>query len=84
MSEQEAYEIEMELLIAIGEKFNSQHNETILLLHYLKLVSHSDESAEKWMVRLSVKATECKYKEWDRRLIEQFINGIDDLPWHQK
>ena len=30
------------------------------------------------MDRLRVKATECKYKEVDRRLKEQFSNGITD------
>ena len=30
------------------------------------------------MGRLRVKAMECKYKEWDRRLKEQFINSMND------
>ena len=29
------------------------------------------------MDRLRIKAVECKYREWDRRLKEQFINGIN-------
>ena len=27
---------------------------------------------------MRVKVTECEYKEWNRRLWEQFINGIND------
>ena len=30
------------------------------------------------MGRLKIKVTNCKYKEYDRRLKEQFINGLDD------
>ena len=30
------------------------------------------------MGHLRIKANECKYKERDRRLKEQFINGIND------
>ena len=30
------------------------------------------------MDKLHIKATECNYKEHNRRLIEQFINGIDN------
>ena len=29
------------------------------------------------MGRLGIKATECKYKEYNRRLKEQFINDMD-------
>ena len=30
------------------------------------------------MSRLQIKATECKYQEYDRRLKEQFITGFND------
>ena len=30
------------------------------------------------MGRLRVKATECKYREWVRRMKEQFRNGMND------
>ena len=36
------------------------------------------ETAEEWIGRLKMKATECMYKEKDRRLKEQFIKGIND------
>ena len=36
------------------------------------------ENAEEWMGYLRLKANECEYKEKDRRLKEQFINGIND------
>ena len=29
------------------------------------------------MCKLHIKATDCKYKEYGRRLREQFINGLD-------
>ena len=30
------------------------------------------------MGRLQTKATDCDYNEYDRRLTEQFINGLDN------
>ena len=30
------------------------------------------------MGRLHIKTTDCKYKDYDRRLKEQFINGLDN------
>ena len=30
------------------------------------------------MARLWIKSTECKYKEYERRLKEHFINGMND------
>ena len=50
----------------------------ILSLQYCKLHRKEDESAQEWMGRLCIKEGECNYKEHDRRLKEQFINGIDD------
>ena len=45
-------------------------------LQYFKLLRNLDESTEEWMGRWILKATKCKYKEVDRRLKEQLINGI--------
>ena len=33
---------------------------------------------EEWMGRLQVKAADCKYKENDRKLKEQFTSGINN------
>ena len=61
-----------------------QHKETILLLQYWTLVRQSDKLEEEWMGILRVRVTEWKYKEWDRRLKEQFINGIIYWPMTAK
>ena len=39
------------------------------------------KSGKEWMGCLRVKANECEYKRRDRRLKEQFMNGIsnDDM-----
>ena len=34
------------------------------------------ESTEEWMDHLRIKPNECNYKEHDKELKEQFINGI--------
>ena len=36
------------------------------------------KSTEEWMDCLRINASECRYKERDKRLQEQFINGIND------
>ena len=36
------------------------------------------ENVEEWMGRLCVVAVECKYRELDRQLKEQFICGLND------
>ena len=60
------------------EKFHPAFNETIKLLQYRKLCRLDGENAEAWMGRLRVAASECNYKECDRQLKEQFINGLGD------
>ena len=62
----------------LDKKFRPQHNETILSLQYCTLGKQNDMTAEEWVGRLKIKATECKYKENDRRLKEQFINSISN------
>ena len=42
------------------------------------LVREEIESAEEWTGCITVKANQCEYKERDRRLKEQFVNGIND------
>ena len=56
----------------------SYQSETILSLQYCKLKKKSHESPQKWMGRLHIKAMDCKYREYDRRLKEQFVNGLDN------
>ena len=45
---------------------------------YCTLIREETENAEKWMGNLRVKADEYEYKERDRRIKDQFINGIND------
>ena len=60
------------------DKLKPKHNETTHSLQYCKLVRNADKSTEEWMGRLRVKEIKYKCKEIDRRLKEQFINGIND------
>ena len=48
------------------------------------LYRQDNKNAVEWMSRLRVKGTECKYKVNDRRLNEQFMNGINDEVMLQK
>ena len=66
------------LFEVLKEKFRLQHNETILSLQYCKLQRKENESAQEWMGRHHIKVAECNYKEHNRQLKEQFINGIND------
>ena len=43
-----------------------------------KLSMQSDWVAEEWMGKLRIKTGECIYKETNRILKEQFINGLND------
>ena len=45
---------------------------------YPKLKRKSHEPAQKWMNRLQTKAADCAYNEYDGRLTEHFIHGIED------
>ena len=54
-----------------------QHNDTILSLEYCNLVRKCNETVEQWTGQIRVKGNEYKYKQRDRRLREQFINGIN-------
>ena len=65
------YENVKGLFNTLSEKFKSSKNETILSLHYCKLMRNTDDSAEEWMGRLRIKVT-------DKRLKEQVINDIND------
>ena len=61
-----------------SEKFKNQNSETILSLQYSKFATEEKESAEEWMDYLRIKANKCGHKERDKKLKEQFINGIND------
>ena len=61
-------------MVVVTEKFKSQYNETILSLHYFKLVQEGKENAKEQMGCLRVKANECKYG----RVKEQFIIGTNN------
>ena len=66
------------LFDVLSEKFKLQHNQTILSLKYWKLIREQSKNADEWVGYLRMKANEYEYKEKDRRLKEQFINGIKD------
>ena len=76
--EQDVYHDEKGIFETLNKKFKPQFNETIKLLQFHKLVHLSNESVEEWMGRLRTATVECKYKEVDRQLKEQFIHGWND------
>ena len=43
----------------LNEKLRPQHNETILLLKYCKLIIEQNERAEEWMGQRKIIANEC-------------------------
>ena len=65
-----------ELFSPFSEKFKLHCIDTTSSLQYCTLQSHG--SVQEWMGRLHVKVMDCEYKEYDRRLKEQFINCLDD------
>ena len=56
----------------------------ILPLQYCKLHRNDNESTYELMGWLCIRATECNYKEHDRRPKEQIIYGIDNDEIKQK
>ena len=62
----------------LKENFRLQHKEMILSLQYCRVNSKDNECTWERMVTLCIMAGECSYKGYDRRLKEQFINGIDN------
>ena len=50
----------------------------MLLLQYCKLIRQCDETAEELVSCVTVKATDCKYKDKDSKQNEQLVNGIND------
>ena len=65
---QESHQTVKGLLEVLAENFRLKDNETKLSLIYCKLDKQGDDTANEWMGRLRIKATECKYKEMDRKL----------------
>ena len=49
-----------------------------LTKQFHKLICCSNESVKEWMGRLRTAVVECKYKEGNRQLKEQFIHGLND------
>ena len=76
--EKEACNTLQGLFKMLAAKFRQQFNETIKLLQFRKLYRFEGESAEEWMGRLCVAATECNYREIDQQLKEQFIHWLND------
>ena len=62
------------LFATLGETFK----EFILSLQYHRFKGKSEESTQERMGRLWIKSTEPVYKDYDMRLKEQFINGLND------
>ena len=48
----------------------------ILSLQSHKLIREQKQNAKEWMGHLRIKTNKCGYQQEDRRLKEQFINGI--------
>ena len=76
--EQDACNDEKGLYETLRKQFKLQCNEMIRLLQFHKMVCCSNESLKELMGRLRTPAVECKYKEVDRQLKEQFIHGLND------
>ena len=68
-SEKKACKTVEGLFSTLGEKYKANHKETILSLLYCRLKRKSQESAEEWMGRFSIKTKDYKEKEYNRRLV---------------
>ena len=79
--EQEASTTIDGLFEILNNKFRPYHKETTLWLQYYKLSRWEMENAEEWMDRLYEIVGECRYKEIDRWLKEQIINGLNMTAW---
>ena len=62
----------------LHRKFKPQHNRFVILLQYHKLHRKDNKCVQEWMGRLRTRAAECQYKEYNRLVTEQFINGLND------
>ena len=69
------------LFSVLNERFIPQHNEKILSMQNCKLSRIENESAEKWVGQIKIKANEYKYKEKDRCPKQQSINCINSAWW---
>ena len=56
----------------------SWYNSIVLLLQYLKLKRKGHKSAKEWMADCEEKQQNYHYKEYDRKITEQFIHGLDE------
>ena len=77
-AEKEACNSTTGLFYVLKEEFRPQPNETILSLQCCKLHRKENESTHEWVGRFCIEEPECSYKEPDRWLTEQFINGINE------
>ena len=66
--EEEKCKTSLGLFEVLNDKFEPQHNKTMLLLQYCKIVREVQDKAEEWIGSLRVKATHWVYRERDGRL----------------
>ena len=60
-------------------KIQATINEKMKSFQFCKLVCHSNESVEEWMVLgIRTPVAKCKYKEVHIQLKQQFIHGLND------
>ena len=62
----------------LSDKLKPHYNRRIFTLQYCKWKREQDQNAEEWIGHFRIKANECGYKEKDKILKEQLINGIND------
>ena len=66
------------LFTMLTNKLKSQNNETMKSLQFHMLGRQRNVNTEEWMGRLRLAAVESNYKEIDRQLKQQFIQGLND------
>ena len=66
------------LFTKFNNKFKPQLNETIKSLQFHCFSRQTKENAKEWMGRLRLAVVECNYREVDRQLKEQFLQGLND------
>ena len=59
------------LFEVLSDKFEPQHNETILSFQHCKNDERENENVEEWMGCLTINANECGYTANDRSMKEQ-------------
>ena len=77
-AQQEVCNTEKDHFEMLNNKFKPQYNETVKSWKFGKLPRQANQNVQECICTIRAVTIECNYKELDKKLNDQFINGLND------